>query len=203
MWYELLFFWTSAVNLDFFPPALAFYSLRISFCFIHASVLPAKLSLISAGSFHIYTSQIPRQYGLKGGNQLMAVNAECLKVPFQWDKVSGETQVGGREHSFLSSAFKGKRLRFGGNVNVMNWTFESHCAEVWQETLGVRFRKKYSIFLYNTLITPAILQHFTARLSLMYMFSQPSPEDQKETWSLGSGGGMGRNCSDVSSQQSS
>lgn len=41
------------------------------------------LSLISAGSLHIYTSQIPRQYGLKGGSQLMAANAECLQAPFQ------------------------------------------------------------------------------------------------------------------------
>lgn len=131
--------------------------------------------------------------------------SECWMPPspFPMRQSQCRDTSGGREHPFLSSAFKGKRLRCGGNVNVMNWTFESHCAEVWQETLGVRFRKKYRVFLYNTLITPTIPQHFTAWMSLMYIFSQHSPGDQKETWPLGSGGGMGRACRDVSSQQPS
>lgn len=65
IWYELLFFWTSAVNLDFFSPSLSISFPMDLILLPFMLMLPQWSSLISKEFLHIYNLFHPEAVGIR------------------------------------------------------------------------------------------------------------------------------------------
>lgn len=141
-WYELLFFWINPVNLDFFLP-------RLSILFPMDLILHSFMLMLLQWSClwyqrhsSMFTTSHPKAIGIRREATYWRQCMLNVSILLSNEIKSFERHERGQKASFPVLCVQGKRQQFGGNVNVMDCSFVSHCTEVWQETLGVWFRKK-------------------------------------------------------------